>query len=601
MSVHYQIIPENPAAHLYRVRLSVTEPAGDGQGFALPNWIPGSYMIRDFSKNIVTLEASCNGVPVALEKLDKSRWRAAPVQGTLELDYLVYAWDLSVRTAHLDENHGFFNGTSVFLSVDGQENAALSVEIVPPPASLLGDWQVATAMHAEEVDARGFGRYRADDYDELIDHPVEMGTFTRVKFTACEVPHEIVLTGRFDADLERLAADLKTICEHHINFFGRPAPMSRYVFLVMVVGEGYGGLEHRASTALLASRKHLPYVGMQEISDDYLEFLGLCSHEYFHTWNVKRIKPAAFTPYQLQQESYTRLLWAFEGITSYYDDLALVRCGLIGQERYLKLLGRMITRVWRGSGRFRQSVADSSFDAWNKFYKQDENAPNAIVSYYAKGAVIAAALDATMRERSGGKVSLDDLMRQLWDDWQVSGRGLGEDEVEALAAKLTGVPLDDFFDQAVRGTDDPALGRLFASLGIDVHWRPASSRTDAGGEPAQEKRTPLSLGARYRAHAKGLEITHVLDGGAAQKAGLSAGDVVVAVDEMSTDPGLLDALIERRQSGDTLIFHYFRLDALYTARVVLQPAAADTCYLTISDSGRDTACAWLAPAPRAHA
>ena len=598
MSIHYQIIPENPAAHLYRVRLTVSDPASDGQGFALPNWIPGSYMIRDFSKNIVTLEASCEGAPVTLEKLDKSRWRARPVSGTLELDYLVYAWDLSVRTAHLDETHGFFNGTSVFLSVDGQEDAPATLEILPPVSTELGDWEVASSLHTVEVDARGFGRYSAEDYDELIDHPVEMGTFTRVSFTACEVPHEIILTGRFDADLDRLAADLKTICEYHINFFGKPAPMSRYVFLVMVVGDGYGGLEHRASTALLASRKHLPHKGMKEISEDYLEFLGLCSHEYFHTWNVKRIKPAAFTPYQLQQESYTRLLWAFEGITSYYDDLSLVRCGLISNERYLQLLGKMITRVWRGSGRLRQSVSDSSFDAWNKFYKQDENAPNAIVSYYAKGAVIAAALDATMRERSGGQASLDDLMHQLWDDWQVTGRGVGEDEVEAIAAKITGAPLDDFFDHALRGTDDLPLGRMLATLGVDVHWRPANSRSDLGGDAGGGRATPLTLGARYRAHAKGLEITHVFDDGAAQKAGLSAGDVVVAVDEMSTDPAGLDQLLSRRQSGETVSFHYFRLDVLYSVRVVLQPAPADTCYLTISETCKDVAADWLSPVAR---
>lgn len=600
MSVHYQIIPENPAAHLYRVRLSVAEPASDGQGFALPNWIPGSYMIRDFSKNIVTLTAQCNGAPVMLEKLDKSRWRARPVSGTLELDYLIYAWDLSVRTAHLDETHGFFNGTSVFLSVDGREDEPVTVELLPPEAAQLGDWEVATSLHAEEVDARGYGRYSAADYDELIDHPVEMGTFKRVSFTACEVPHEVVLTGHFEADLDRLAADLTTICEYHINFFGRPAPMARYVFLVMIVGDGYGGLEHRASTALLASRKHLPFSGMKEINDDYLEFLGLCSHEYFHTWNVKRIKPAVFTPYQLQQESYTRLLWAFEGITSYYDDLALVRSGLITKERYLGLFGKMITRVWRGSGRLRQSVSDSSFDAWNKFYKQDENAPNAIVSYYAKGAVIAAALDASMRERSGGEASLDDLMHQLWDDWQITGRGVGEDEIEAIAARITGAPLDDFFDHALRGTDDLPLGRIFASLGVDVHWRPARSRNDMGGDAAASTQTPLTLGARYRAHPKGLEITHVLDDGPAQKAALSAGDIVVAVNDMGTDPAALDELIVRQQNGDTLRFHYFRLDVLYSAKVVLQPAAADTCYLTISESGQETAAAWLAPVVRAE-
>jgi len=257
----------------------------------------------------------------------------------------------------LDRSHGFFNGTSVFLQLRGRDQEPVTVAIEAPTHPECQDWNVATAMQGIELDDNGFGLYRAENYDELIDHPVEMGAFERIEFLAGGVPHEIVLTGAGLCDHERLAADLKRICEYQIDFFGGTAPMERYLFLVMVVGSGYGGLEHRASTALLVTREHLPSPGLEKIEDRYLEFLGLCSHEYFHTWNVKRIKPARFVPYQLDAESPTRLLWFFEGVTSYYDDLFLVRCGLIDTKRYLNLLIKTLTRVHRGAGRHLQSVS----------------------------------------------------------------------------------------------------------------------------------------------------------------------------------------------------------------------------------------------------
>ncbi|HBR97300.1 MAG TPA: peptidase M61 [Gammaproteobacteria bacterium] len=592
MSIHYQITPIDPHAHLFEVQLSFATPQRE-QVFSLPNWIPGSYMIRDFSRHIVQISAWSGSNELPLRKLDKSHWLVSDIHDELQLIYQVYAWDLSVRAAHLDASHGFFNGTSVFLTVDGQEEAAVTVDILPPEGDDYAAWQVATSLPQSDVDARGYGRYTAADYDELIDHPVEMGDFTRVTFDACGVPHEVVLTGRFDADLERVCADLKTICEYQINFFGQPAPMDRYVFLIMVVGDGYGGLEHRASTSLLVSRRHLPAVGEDAITDDYLEFLGLCSHEYFHTWNVKRIKPAAFTPYQLQQESHTTQLWAFEGITSYYDDLVLVRCGLIDAARYLKVLSKTLTRVYRGAGRRKQSVSDSSFDAWNKFYKQDENAPNAIVSYYAKGALVALSLDVELRKRSDGQVSMDQLMHRLWQDWRETGNGLAEDAIERLAAELVGEDMSGFFDHAVRGTEDLPLEASFATLGVDCRWRAAASLTDMGGEAKTFDRPPLSLGMRYKAHDQGVQLVQVFEGGAAMLAGLSAGDVIVAVERYAMSVKQLERLQQRKRAGDALAVHFFRHGELREATLVLQAAEEDTCYLVARDDASDAMAAWL--------
>jgi len=578
--IQYGVEVHQPGAHLFRVQLRVAHPAASGQIFSMPAWIPGSYMIRDFARHIVDLRAHCRGNPVALQKLDKQRWHAPPVDGPLSLEYEVYAWDLSVRAAHLDSTHGFFNGSSLLLAVEGGEQLPQRLRIARPAQAVCDGWQVATAMRAQEVDADGFGDYSAADYSELIDHPVEMGRFERHHFTACGVPHELVLTGSFRSDGARICRDLTRICEWHIRFFGEPAPMERYVFLVMVVGDGYGGLEHRASTSLLVARDSLPAPGDSSVSDAYLGFLGLCSHEYFHTWNVKRIKPAAFIPERLDREVHTELLWAFEGITSYYDDLALVRCGLISEQRYLKLLGRTATRVQRGAGRLKQSVAESSFDAWTKFYKQGENAPNAIVSYYTKGALVALALDLTIRRDSDGEHSLDDVMRALWERHGRTGEGIAERGVQALAAQVTGLDLGDFFASAVHGTAELPLESLLADFGIALGWRAATSQEDRGGGGELDSTPPLWLGVRLQAADGCARISHVFDDGPAQRAGLSAGDLLLAADGLRTTPQNLAALLRRYAAGDRLALHVFRRDELMAFVVELQRAPRDTCVLT---------------------
>ena len=576
--IRYTIVPHHPEAHLFRVSCRVGQPDPAGQVFRLPAWIPGSYMIREFARNIVTLHAEADGKPVRVTKLDKHTWRAAPVPAgrALTVTYDVYAWDLSVRAAHLDQTHGFFNGTSVFLSVLGQEDRPCLVDIRPPEGRAYAKWRVATAMRparGEPGAARefGFGLYRAEDYDELIDHPVEMGSFTHARFEAGGVTHDFVLTGRHDCDLARLTADLEKVCAWQIDLFGKPAPVDRYVFMAMIVGDGYGGLEHRASTALLASRRDLPYPGMAGQTRDYRGFLGLCSHEYFHTWNVKRIKPAAFTPYDLTQENYTRLLWAFEGFTSYYDDLALVRSGVITPADYLDLLSTTISRVLRGSGRLKQSVAESSFDAWTKFYRQDENAPNAIVSYYAKGSLIALALDLQLREASRGKTSLDDVMRLLWKNYGQRGIGVEEEgvfdavtEVASAISAEAAKRITDSLRRNVNGTADLPLARLLKPFGVDYKASPASN-------------TP-TLGVRM---GKDTTIAAVYDDGPAQAAGLSAGDVLVALDGLKVTGSDLDAMLPRRKAGDRVRIHAFRRDELMEFEVELAEAPADAVKLTL--------------------
>ena len=592
--IHYVVFPAHPAAHRFEVRCVVESPDPTGQRFALPAWIPGSYLIRDFARNIVSIRAEAGGKPVALEKTDKHTWRAASLKQPAALTVVieVYAWDLSVRGAHFDETHAFFNGTSTFLRVIGQEDAPCLVDIQPPEGERYKDWRVATAMSPAhsgndrrgKAKRHGFGLYCAENYDELIDHPVEMGHFSHATFEACGVPHEVVITGRHDCDMSRLCRDLKRICEWQIRFFGEPAPMSRYVFLVTAVGSGYGGLEHRASTALLCSRNDLPFAGMSGLPEGYRTFLGLCSHEYFHTWNVKRIKPAAFTPYDLERENYTTLLWAFEGFTSYYDDLALLRSGAIELKDWLDLMAKTISNVLRTPGRLKQSLAESSFDAWSKFYRPDENTPNAVVSYYAKGALFALALDLTLRAKTDGRVALDDVMRALWERHGKTGIGVAEDDIRRIAEECSGLKLKRLFADGVSGTHDLPLRKLLAPFGVDLTL-----------EVTAAAKTP-SLGVKINAEANvanEIRLATVFDGGAAQTAGLAAGDALVAVDGLRVTPSTLDKLLARHQAGDTVRIHAFRRDELMEFTVRLDPPPADNARLAIREGAYPLRKPWL--------
>ena len=578
--IQYAIVPKDPAAHLFEVTLTLADPDADGQRLMLPVWIPGSYMIREFARNIVTLSArsEATGRKVAIRKLDKHTWQAAPVQGPLIVTYEVYAWDLSVRAAHLDDNIGFFNGTSVFLFPAGREAVECRVRIEPPAGESYSDWRVATALREVRGTRRySFGDYRADNYDELVDHPVTLGRFELGRFEAHGVPHDVVISGQVTSlDMPRLTRDLAKICAAQIALFEprtKRAPMDRYVFMTVAVGDGYGGLEHRASTALICSRADLPVRGKEAMTDGYRTFLGLCSHEYFHTWNVKRIKPAAFAPYDLTEENYTTLLWLFEGFTSYYDDLVLVRSGIISRDEYLTLVGKTVGGVLRGSGRRKQSVAESSFDTWIKYYRQDENAPNAIVSYYTKGSLVALAFDLAIREATGNRKSLDDVMRALWvrygrDFYQGKGIGVGEDDVEPLIREVTGVELGRLFADAVHGTRDLPLDTLLAPFGVTLEPETAN------GKP--------SLGVRLRGGAD-VVLAAVHDGGAARRGGLSAGDLLVALDGLRVTGANLDSLLARYRPGERVQVHAFRRDELRETTVVLDAPDVVRYRLTVNE------------------
>jgi predicted metalloprotease with PDZ domain len=511
--VAYRVEPADVAAHLFHVTLTIAQPQAS-QRVSLPVWIPGSYLVREFSKNLQRLVARQDGKPVPLQQSDKCSWLVDCVPSSaLVLTYEVYAFDNSVRSAWLDSTRAFFNGTSLCLRVHGQERAEHDLEIVPGKDT--AHWEVATALPLLRAAKRGWGTYCATDYDELVDSPVEMGSFWSGEFKAAGVPHRLVVAGTTDAfDGDRLLADTQKACEAQIRFWHdrKKPPYKNYVFMLNAVDDGYGGLEHRASTALIAARRDLPRRGDTRVADGYVTLLGLISHEYFHTWNVKRLRPAEFARYDYSHENYSQLLWFFEGFTSYYDDLLLRRAGLLDDATYLKLLTKTCNQVMQTPGREMQSVAQSSFDAWVKYYRQDENTVNATVSYYTKGALVALCFDLTLR--SEGHTSLDDVMRALWV--RCKAGPMTEADFAAVLKDLGGRSFSREIAAWVHGTRELPVRELLERHGVAVL-----------DEPAQMQQR---LGVRVAETGGTLTVKNVLRGGAAEQAGFAANDEWVGVE-----------------------------------------------------------------------
>ncbi|MDD2880180.1 MAG: peptidase M61 [Rhodoferax sp.] len=516
-TIRYEVSAHCLHAHLFKVTLTIAQPAAD-QVVSLPVWIPGSYLVREFSKHLQGLQARQGKSPATLTQLDKCSWQISCKPGkALALTYEVYAFDHSVRTAWLDTQRGFFNGTSLCLRVHGQEDTPHLLSL--SDTGLPKDWQAATALSPQKITKRGFGDYLAANYDELVDSPVELGMFWQAEFVVAGVPHRFIVSGAPPSfDGQRLLADTQAICEAEISFWHgkkpRHAPHTHYLFMLNAVHEGYGGLEHRHSTALICQRADLPRLGQASTgqpSDGYTTLLGLISHEYFHTWNVKRLRPAEFARYDYAQENYTELLWFFEGFTSYFDDLLLRRAGLIDNAHYLKLLGKTINAVLKTPGRAVQSLAQASRDAWVKYYRQDENTVNATVSYYTKGSLVALCLDLTLRQ--AGKTSLDAVMRALWLRCQAGP--MTEADLLAVLESLSGQSYAAELQQWVHGTDDLPLQKWLEQHGV-------SYGTERASQPDQ-------LGLRAN-ESQGIHVKAVLRGGAAEQAGFAAGDEWLGVE-----------------------------------------------------------------------
>jgi predicted metalloprotease with PDZ domain len=566
MTIRYIVTPQT-AAHHYLVKLIFTARAQSHQ-LTLPVWIPGSYMVREFSKNIITLGASQNNQTISSCQIDKNNWllEGLTAGDQVEVSYTIYAYEYGIRTAFLDAKRGYFNPTSLCLSVAGYENNIHQVQF----ADLPDDWQVACGLAADENEI-----FSAQNYDELIDSPFELGAFERLEFSVAGVNHYLILSGTIPPfDRERMISDMHKICDYQIKLFGGVAPYTGYGFILNLSGEIYTGLEHRNSTLLMAPYYALPNLNRSN-DEDYIKLLGLISHEFFHTWNVKRIKPQVFTPYNLGQENYTKLLWWFEGVTSYYDDLVLYRSGVINQEKYLSFITDNLNNVYKFAGVTQQTLANSSLTSWIKYYRQDENSPNSIVSYYVKGSLVALCLDLLIREQS--KFSLDDVMRHLFKQWQQNPVGVGEDEIPVLIKAATGVDLAEFIHLATETTESLPFKDLLAKFGLNLTERIAKNHQDGGKYFEQQANlvTPtdtitLDLGAKLDKQSLGYQVKNVYDNTPAQAAGLAAGDLIVALNNVKLNN--LEKQLAFLSGNEEITLTLFRQEQLLS--LILKPTAS---------------------------
>jgi predicted metalloprotease with PDZ domain len=576
--VEFTVNARQSNAHIFDVTMVIEGPKLTGQRISLANWTPGSYLIRDFAKHIIRLHAP----NLNITKIDSHTWEIKGNEGPFIIEYQVYAFDPSVRGAYLDDEQGFINGACLFMRVHDQEQQPHRVSIV------LGapHWQCATTLPLLESSKEPLS-FEASSYDDLIDHPLQMGQFERHDFEVLGIPHSIVITGQHDGDIPRLLEDTQKICENQLRLFGVPAPFERYLFLLSVKKDLYGGLEHRSSTALQIPRDCMPVSKNPEKSQGYISLLALISHEYFHAWNVKKIKPQCFEPYDLDRKAYTSQLWAFEGITSYYDDLALVRSKVISSEQYLDVLAQNITKLLRNPGRTKQTLLESSFDAWIKFYQPNENSPNTLVSYYLKGSLVALAIDLSLRMSTNHRVSLDTVMLALWEKHGKLKLGVPEGAIEKLIIELGGKAIEPLVQRALYTTEDLDFNALMAPFGIELSLRMALGSDDLGGKRPLPDKTAFQPGTLQctftRANGKML-ITSVYDNGAAQKGGLCPQDELIAINGLRVDPDQLEKTLKRYAVGECLDITIFRQDMLKSRRVTLAAPNQDTAQLILKAS-----------------
>ena len=564
--LHYQIEFDDYRQHLIHVTVRfVAQPT---QALSLPTWIPGSYLIREFSKHIESVRAyDEEGRLLQIQKTDKNRWQLFNTDFELiTVEYDVYAYDLSVRGAYVDQNRLYVNPACACLGLEGQEESPVEVEVFLPPE--LKHFQLATGMQSKTL-VKGRYTLKAANYAALIDSPFELAEQTRFSFEANGIPHEFVVSGKHAMNEQRMKQDIEKICATEISMFGS-APFENYTFMTMVTGNGYGGLEHPNSTSLISPRDDLPKADEpEEPSKEYQRFLGLCSHEYFHSWLVKFIRPENFVNYDLNKEGYTSLLWIFEGFTSYYDDLILLRSGVINQASYIALLKAQIDRYLQNPGRAIQTVAESSFDAWVKFYRQDENSNNAGTSYYNKGCLVALCLDLGLRLRGS---SLDALMRKLYENAQ-KGIQVNERTIFDLCKELTGDSWLEQINHLINTTEELPLDQLLPEFGLSYTLKHDKS---------------LPFGLKVAEKPEGVVVQSTRRDGAAVKAGLSANDVIIAIDGLKASEKLLAKYA--KQAG-TYTIYAFRRDELMQFEVQGGESTLTTVELKVED--QSTIDQWL--------
>lgn len=552
--ISYTISMPQPHTHLLQVEARVRAASGSATlppqlDLVMPVWTPGSYLVREYARNVQDFAAQTDaGKQLAWAKANKNTWRVE-TNGAREVraTYSVYANEFSVRTNDVNDRHAFWNNAATLMYVEGFLSAPSTLRVVPQTG-----WRIATGLPAV---AGQRDTFRAENFDILYDSPFLVSDFKVLSFEVRNVPHRIVIDGEGNYDAERVRRDVQKIVETAAGVVGE-IPYHDYTFLLMLhPTSGGGGLEHLNSTALTFRRFNF------RPETNYRDFLTLVAHEFFHLWNVKRIRPDALGPFNYTRENYTRLLWVAEGITSYYENLHVRRAGLMTDKDYLDDLARSIRALQNTPGRLEMSVEESSFDAWIKYYRPDENSINSSVSYYDKGAIVGALLDLEIRRRTSGAKSLDDVLRYLYNEFYKRNRNYTPADFQRAAELAAGASLEDFFRRFVRGREELDYNTALNAVGLQLELTAGDKRN-----PAAER---AYFGANLAQAGERLNVTNVFAGSPAYNQGLNAGDQIVAIDGARATLDFLNARLNERKSGDEVRITFFRTDDLRTLTIKL--------------------------------
>lgn len=584
LSILHRVSIPAPATHLIHVESTISQdaaPLPESMVLFMPVWTPGSYLVREYARHVegFRVVAPARGI-----KVRKNAWRIE-TRGSacVVLRYRIYAAELTVRTSHVDETHAFLVTAGVFLGLEGHGGVGATIEL-----QAAARWRVATPLSRAPGGSEQVHRFVAPDFDTLVDSPIELGAHLERSFDVFGIPHRYAICSPLpDEDVKRLVDDTRSIVETEANLFGGRLPYESYDLLLHLSPRARGGLEHRSSAALIAP------AGSFATREGYLDLLSLVAHEVFHAWNIKRIRPAGLTPYRYDEECYTRLLWWFEGATSYYDWRVLALSRLCSIDEYLDHLAGEVAYLDQTQGRLVQSLEDASFDAWIKLYRPDENSSNSSISYYRKGEIVCALLDVELRARTGGAVTLDAMLRHLWDEYGSQERSVPEEGMQAIFERVAGTDLGDLFDAWIRTPMEIDYGRTLAYVGLTLE---RSARAEAPRS---------SLGVRLRVEGGRSVVAVVVRDSAAWTAGIDVGDELVAVGGMRVEGASLDTVLRDRAPGQTVDVVFSRDGRLCVKVVTLDAGRLERVKVVpIRDApgaAREAFEAWLRqplPAPR---
>ncbi len=539
VQLYYQVAMPQPQTHLFEVTLRISNWQTDSLALKMPVWTPGSYLVREYARHVQDFSAKS----LTWRKCSKNHWQV-DTTGTAEVTvrYRVFANELTVRTNHLDATHGFFNGAALFFFVPGLEQQPIRVTIAPPQP----DWKIATTLPAV---AGEINTFEAADFDTLVDSPFEVGIHQLFEFEAAGKPHAFAIWGQGNFERDRLLADTQKVIQAEADLFGG-LPYDRYLFLLHLSSQGFGGLEHKNSCTLLYSR-----FGFRN-EERYQRFMQLVAHEFFHLWNVKRIRPKGLEVFDYEAENYTPSLWFSEGTTSYYDLTIPLRAGIYDAKTFLKLLGKEISQYLLIPGRKVQPLAESSFDAWIKLYRRDANSNNNQISYYLKGEMVSLLLDLLIRSRHQNQRSLDDVLRQLWQQFGQPETGFTPEQLQQVIESVAEESLSDFFDLALNTTEELPFNQYLQAFGLQV-------------QPESAEAQPPYLGLVAKSE-NGREVIKAVEmDSPAQTAGIDPDDELLAIDGLRVKADQLGDRLKDYRPGDSVQFTVFHQDELLTRTVTL--------------------------------